>query len=900
MGGDWREHDLRLPAWGPYTKKYAGVSHIADAGAGVRFDLAAFPGFYRRRVDVPNVMWESGYHPWEASPDLTYFANRHELQWKDGVYTDISFTAVSDTARLVRAECVNNTDVPQTLALHLVASLHFPPVRPYTTEAIHPATVSLPLGGVWVDALDYARLDLDRPRPMDALAPDGLRVREVRGDGFTGGSGLGDGFGGSIGDAVEYIVTLPEPVKNAALVLRYRVASGVTAALHTSGILRARHVLVGTGAFATIMRPVGDDLDAGTHRLRFTAYTDAPVELDGFALVPADRAGEVTFTEAVWNHYPQIVPGPTPTSILLRYAHCDHQYGIAWDWPAANAEVREYRCDDLDAVMRHTVHHHTRTVFEGSGDGHYTDVFLRPLVLAAGETRAVDALVCAGNERDVRETLAAFPGDPTTRDAAHAAARARAVAFAPNPGGEAYAFGQERMAATLLTNVVYPIYCRGGYIRHHTPGRWWDSLYTWDSGFIGLGLAELDTARAADVLRAYLTPPGDPHSAFIHHGSPVPVQVYLCHDLWNRTRDSDVLHFCYPRLRQLYRFLAGDDPKSGTHKSSGLLQTWDHFYNSGGWDDYPPQVHVHAEGLEPFVTPAITTAHVIRIARILRMMADALDLPDDIAAYDRDITRFADALQRHAWDDEAGYFSYVRHDAAGNAGGILRHASGANFNRGLDGVTPLIAGICTPAQEERLVGHLFDPARLWTPIGITAVDQSAPYYRADGYWNGTVWMPHQWFLWKTLLDLGRPEQAARIARTALDLWWAETDETYGCFEHFVVASGRGAGWHQFGGLSAPVLPWFAAYHLPGRLTGGFDLWVRDARWADDRRALSADLALHGPTARPMSLVATLAPGPRYAATWQGEPVPLRAQEGGTVTLDLPRDAAGGVLKIGPE
>ena len=32
---------------------------------------------------------------------------------------------------------------------------------------------------------------------------------------------------------------------------------------------------------------------------------------------------------------------------------------------------------------------------------------------------------------------------------------------------------------------------------------------------------------------------------------------------------------------------------------SSLLKTWDYFYNSGGWDDYPPQVHVHRQGLKP-------------------------------------------------------------------------------------------------------------------------------------------------------------------------------------------------------------------------------------------------------------------------------------------------------------
>ncbi len=56
------------------------------------------------------------------------------------------------------------------------------------------------------------------------------------------------------------------------------------------------------------------------------------------------------------------------------------------------------------------------------------------------------------------------------------------------------------------------------WIRHYTPGRWWDSLYTWDSGFIGLGLAELDPDRAVDTLNAYLTAQDTEDAAFIHHG----------------------------------------------------------------------------------------------------------------------------------------------------------------------------------------------------------------------------------------------------------------------------------------------------------------------------------------------------------------------------------------------
>ena len=157
----------------------------------------------------------------------------------------------------------------------------------------------------------------------------------------------------------------------------------------------------------------------------------------------------------------------------------------------------------------------------------------------------------------------------------------------------------------------------------------------------------------------------------------------------------------------------------------------------------------------------------------------------------------------------------------------MRHESGLNFNMGLGGCYPLVAGVCTAEQEKRLVQHLKSDKEIWTDIGLSAVDQSAPYYRIDGYWNGAVWMAHQWFFWKTMLDMGEANFAFKIAQTALDLWKRETESTYNSFEHFIIETGRGAGWHEFGGLSNPVLNWFHSYFVPGTLTTGLDVWVKE-------------------------------------------------------------------------
>ncbi|RZM04482.1 MAG: glycoside hydrolase, partial [Pedobacter sp.] len=366
--------------------------------------------------------------------------------------------------------------------------------------------------------------------------------------------------------------------------------------------------------------------------------------------------------------------------------------------------------------------------------------------------------------------------------------------------------------------------------------------YTWDSGFIALGLNEVDMERALECINAYTTPVGS-QSAFIHHGSPVPVQVYAFMDLLNKSQYRELAKYFYPRLKQYYAFLSGGLGSSTTRTmSSGLLKTWDYFYNSGGWDDYPAQVGVHQRKKESSVTPVITTAHCIRFAKLLRMIAKNTGQKADLAAYDIDIKSFSIALQRYSWNAKSGYFSYVNHDAKGNPIGSFTDQAGNDYNMGLDGAYPLIAGICTEEQETTLLEKIFSSKHLWTPSGLGVVDQSAPYYRKDGYWNGSVWMPHQWFIWKTMLDLGKPALAMKIAKTGLDVFSKETDYSYYTFEHYLSDSGRGAGWHQFSGLTSPVLGWYNAYYKRGTITTGFEILLEKSRVSPEQDKYEATLS----------------------------------------------------------
>ena len=890
-----------LPQWGPYTKWYAGISHIADEEKGLRFDLSVFPGYYRRRLDVPNVMWESGYHPWESATDLSYYSIRYELEWKDEVYADLSFSKIDDHARLIRCEMVNNKDEVTNLVLHYMATLCFDtPGMNGSAHGREPShymlDVQAPPGVIKLHALDYTQMAYAKSRPTDNLMPDGLFRGEIRGHDYVEGSALGRGnFALESGDMVSYEFSFSSDITDCVIQLRYLACHGDAQFNITGDFESVLDMQKGDEAQFALIK-LGD-VKAGTYKINLISTGKGSIIMDNILIGHAAEVASSEYIPRKIDHTPQIINGPYENSLILKYSSSDQYYGIYWDFE--DYWVRQILNSELDKFLRYFVHNHTNKFLMGDNKGHFTNIFQRPIVINGNSTKVLYGVVLnTATREEAYDKIKTLKQNNVEYEAIYNKAREGRFKFKPTPQGETFQKSQSLMAANCLENVVFPIYTQRKYIRHFTPGKWWDCLYTWDNGFLGIGLSVLDTVLATDSLNTYLTPEDDKHCAFIHHGSMVPVQFYQFMEIWNKTHDDKLLKYFYPRLLQYYRFFAGKTGSSTTLVPSGLLKTWDYFYNSGGWDDYPPQFYSHQNGLTPDnITPASSTAHAIRCAKILTMMAFNIgSLDADIAEYTDDQNRFIQALQKYSWDEKAGYFSYVLHDK-GIPTGKLYHESGQNFNMGLDGAEPIISGMLSQEQEQQLVGKLFDPNKLWSEAGLSTVDQSANYYSIDGYWNGAVWMPHQWFIFKTLLDIGNGDGAYKIAKKALDVWKKEVELTYNCFEHFIIASGRGAGWHQFGGLSSPVLYWYQTYYIPGNLTFGYDVWVNSHEFSNDNTSLKAHLNLYGAPHHETLLIACMSPGHEYSASFNDEKVQVQNRLDGLIEIKLPNTLKEGILKI---
>ncbi len=897
-------HDLvSLPVWGPYSKKYFGISHIPDVPCGLSFDWSIFPLLTNGPIKLPSVTEKSGVHPWEAAPDLEFYSLRFETIWKDRLYCDVSFSRLSHNSRLVKLELVNQTELPQEVTLNCLTQLVFPAVKALTAEPIRLCAVELPPGAVWVHALDYVSLEFAKPRPTDNLVPDGKWRAEERGQDCVDGSMVAQGFGRDAGDTVRYRVRLERPFSNAMLVWRFRMSKGESVALRMGGTVQREIEFHGSGQFATVSMPVGE-LKAGVLDLRFSSTGGSAIALNGFAIVESRQACQIHFAERPWHPVPEIKTAQEGNGLILKYQDVPNFYGFSLGVPWAGH--RELKWHELDAAFGNQSGPDTKErIFgdpvrerAGDPDSLFVHAYSKPFIVAPNSRDLVYAIVCAGSETQVRRSLTRFDPNSAANERVVLAAREKAFHPVSTPAGEGFKFSQQLMTAVTLTNLVYPLYAQRSYIRDYSPGKIWDCLYTWDSGFIGLGLLEIDFRLAVDNLNAYTTAPGA-QSAFIHHGTPLPVQIYLYHELWNRTQSQEMLEYFYPRLRQYHQFLAGRLGSSTTRRHRDhLICTWDYFYNTGGWDDYPPQKFVHQHKLTSSVTATANSSHTIRCAKLLRQAAMTLGHTGDIAGYDRDIAEQSSSLQQYSWDAASGYFGYVVHDADGEPTGILRDEGGVNFNMGLDGVLPLVAGICSTEQENQIVERLFSPNHLWTKIGITTVDQSAPYYNPSGYWNGSVWFAHQWFLWKTMLDLGRADLANRIAQTGLKIWKQVTDASYDCMEHFMPYQPFGAGWHQFSSLSSPVLPWFASLYTPGRLTCGLEVWIQEHHFNQSNRQLRAKLkTANSDSHRWFSVLACMHPDSHYHVLWNGELVTFTTLHDGLLQIQLPYAAGPGELHI---
>lgn len=833
------ENKKKISLWGSYSKKYMGISRIMQESIvpGARFDLVVYPTYANSAVPVPNVTVPSDYHPWDCDTQGLYFQYRYELLWKDQLYTDVDFFCIDDETWGIRVTYHNQTDKNQNCLLNFFLAEEYPSNIVYKLYAPEKHDM-------W-NALEYDECISMVKKPWEFLNHDAMKKGEIHVDDFTEGNGLGTSFyimvakhrglkwfAGEKGDKVSYKIHLKHRYKNAKLTFRYKT---VHANEKISFVTNYGNICLSattTPQMYTI--PLGT---IETSEFLFVMESQGTKEngimLDCFCITEAEDSNKVEVREETRNVIPKIE---------YQDEHIKYQYNYGEKpiyFTSLNKRVRSRKlysgCLEDALITRLTnsdaTYDNLTKSFSGSfmdkhsDEGFYHANVVEAIFLPAKSKRVEYAYISTKEQQYSKKELESIWDNRRNE---------RNQESNWNENGNQYEFSTTRMKATLFSNVVYPIYRHGEYIAHYTPGKRWDSLYTWDSGFIGMGMLEYSESLAEYIMDTYLSEEENRDFAFVSHGSLVPTQFYLFYEILLRASKERRKEFkkYYRMFRRYYCYMAGKSEGSTMGRlGSGLLTVYDYFYNASGMDDYPAQVAMHQQKLENEISPVCSNVHFIRIAKIMKVIAEVFGYEEDIIEYEEDMTRVKEALLSKAWDDESGYFGYVLHKNEETE--IFRTEDGENFNKGVDGVTPLIAGICSQFQEEKMLQHLKSSQELWSCVGISTVDMSASYYYDNGYWNGSVWYPYQYLLWKSMLDIGENEFAYQIAERALTSWKDEVEFSYHTFEMIQIETERGGWFHQFSGLSTPIVIWYNAYYKKGTVTVGYETWIEESCFSQD-------------------------------------------------------------------
>ena len=871
----------RLGYWGPYSKKYSGISRIVDhkTEGGVRFDCVVSPAIENADSRVPNVTVPVGVHPWEAKADYSFYSYRYDLEWKDKVYADVSFTKLDSDSVLVRTEFVNNTEIMQICLLNLFSAIEYPNV--FTTTPV------LPEKNIFIKALDYKYYDYNTTRPWDKQVIDAMKKGEFFDDGFTYHKGLGDRdnnryilpkfskLGEEAGDRITYDLGDISKFQNPILHIRYRTTDNKDSVWTLNG----KEITFKSAENFDIL-----SIPFNLSSVILVSCGTGGIEFD-FLAVTED--GETVSTNSKkHNFYPEIETADENGKLVsYKYDGVDDKFYVKTFNPSTRCRDFDTGCLEDSPTARISQpdesFQNMLETFSGSfsekhsDEGFYHNTVVHTLYVEPRTTHVEYAVLSFGETE--YKTVEEY-------EKIYEKAYNSLEKFDLNLAGKTYEFSNRILRATVFQNTVYPLYRNGEYVVHHTPGKRWDSFYTWDSGFIGLDMIEFAPSIADYILETYLT--DNDQWAFLLHGSPVPVHIYQYLEMLKKANDKTELLAYYDRVKMFYDFLAGKINGSTTTKfNSGLTTTFDYFYNCSGMDDLPPQKTMYAENKQKWMTPCISSSQVIRCAKILYMVADLLEKEDDKATYIRDIERVSNALQKYSWDEDCGYFSYVIHDENGDAKEQYRTSDGENLNKTMDGIYPIIAGAVTKDQRDRILSHLKSDDEMFSPVGISAVDKTASYYITNGYWNGNVWLSHQWFVWKTMLDLGETDFAFKIAKTALDAWKREVEYSYYTFEMFNITSGRGGWFHNFGGLSTPINIWTNAYFKPRTLSTGLDVMVMNSQFNEDATEMECSIKYYGNNEK-HSVIAVMNDSFDYFVTVNNENANFYIRDNGIVEITL--------------
>lgn len=245
--------------------------------------------------------------------------------------------------------------------------------------------------------------------------------------------------------------------------------------------------------------------------------------------------------------------------------------------------------------------------------------------------------------------------------------------------------------------------------------------------------------------------------------SQIPILAWGVERVFKRNGDKELLRQCLPRLERFHDWYWRERDLHdngliivGAYTGKEQHARWETFDYEVNMDGLGMTKHPHRKGADEgawygdICVPG-NNAYLIMGERSLVRLARILGDEDMAARREKRIEKGVNGMREHLWDEEAGTFLSAKRDS-------LEKIPVATIGSWI----PLVAGVPTQAQADRMAGVLGSPA--WqTPLPVPTVDRTDPRWNPRGFWRGDVWPPTNYQIASGLAAYGHADLAADIA-----------------------------------------------------------------------------------------------------------------------------------------
>ncbi|RJP71292.1 MAG: hypothetical protein C4539_05295 [Ignavibacteriales bacterium] len=229
-------------------------------------------------------------------------------------------------------------------------------------------------------------------------------------------------------------------------------------------------------------------------------------------------------------------------------------------------------------------------------------------------------------------------------------------------------------------------------------------------------------------------------------------------EIYKVTKDKDFLEDAYESGKKFYNYYVTNRDKD----KDGLCEWGAHAVLESVRDAF---VAVWDEVADPANFEGVdVNSMLVSEAKALEAMAKELGEDDEAEEWKDDAAKRTELIRKFMWDKETDFFYNV--DMKDND--FTYKTTNDIKRKEIIGFLPLWAGVATKEQAAELLKHFNNKNEFYRPNGVPTLAANDPYYNPIGYWNGPIWVPWQYLIFRGLMDYGYKKEAEDLTNRVID------------------------------------------------------------------------------------------------------------------------------------